>query len=294
MWILWATLAGIVWASSNLIEKLILDKKAKSIWGTLVLFELCNVTVAIILVAIGWRDLYAFWPTITLAALGNIVGVVFYLFAQQREEISRVVPLWLLNIIIVPLGDAFFLQHVLTAQQYFAILGLLVLGFLLIFNRQHGLTRNITVLGCMLLSAAGYSSMWLVGDTITDQIPPLYFTGAIFLLRSVSILLASVILGWWRRPEIKTVVTWSNLKWAMYTTLASLVGFALYFQSLRESIPSLVEALTLIQYIVIVIAPLLVNAVRPGTYTEQFSVKQLMQKLLIIGGMIICALILIL
>jgi hypothetical protein len=136
--------------------------------------------------------------------------------------------------------------------------------------------------------------MWLIGDTITDQIPPLYFTGAIFLLRSVSILLVSVMLGWWKRPEIKTVVTWSNLKWAMYTTIASLVGFALYFQSLRGSIPSLVEALTLVQYIVIVIAPLLVNAVRPGTYTEQFSWKQLMQKLLIIGGMIACALILIL
>lgn len=293
MWALWSILAGLVWGTSNLAEKKLIGKSKQSFWGAFLLFESANAILTLPLAFIYWDQLQTFmWPILFATGL-NLIGMSTYLIALQKEEVSRVVPLWLLGMVLIPLGDAIFLNHILNPIQYSAIAVMFILGFLLVLNKKTGITKSVTVFGLMLVSTSGYAGMWLLGDTVVDTAGPLQFTVGIYAARSVLLLMLVFFMR--KRFEARQVLTGRNIGLAFAAALASLSGLVLFFQAMSgSSIPSLVEPFTTFQFMFIFLAPLAINKLWPGTFDETFDKKIVLQKSFLILGMIGCGLVLLL
>ena len=299
MWAFFSALAGIVWGTGNISDKYLLDRYFKNVWHFLMVIETINFLVAIVLLSLdtpNWNALP--WNKLITIATLNIAAVIAYIYALQREEVSRAVPLFITAMIMMPIADAIFLNNILTVQQYLAITLIAISSFALLWNRDKGLTHSAIVFILMLLSAAGFMSMWLLSSTIVEEVGATQYTGLIYTIRfswvPMAILLYAIQQPKKIRPTAKMMRAYikpSIIVIGLLTSLSGIFGMTFYIKALQfNNIPSLVEAISLIQYAYVFVMAFFLAKLFPGTFKEDIDTRTLVQKFFAIAGMMTGAL----
>ena len=127
-----ALAAGFIWSITNVIDKVLLDKLIRSPIFQTFIFAITSSIIGIIALPFAVNNVQG-WDWISMFGVGFtfMLGTWLYFIALQREEPSRVVPLFSLAVVfLVPLS-AFFLDEIFTLVNYTGI-GSIIIGSFII------------------------------------------------------------------------------------------------------------------------------------------------------------------
>lgn len=123
MWALLSILAAAIWATCNVIDKVIVKKKIKNPFVTTIVLGIVGLLSALVVSQVTVIEI----PSLSLL-LGGIVagmlyflGIYFYFDALKSEEVSRVVSLFFLKPVIVLFLATVFLSEFFTLEKYIGI-----------------------------------------------------------------------------------------------------------------------------------------------------------------------------
>jgi len=123
-WAVFALLAALFWAMSNIIDKYVLTKLVKHPVVPLMILGIVGFVLSVLIYFfIGFSEL-----SVILMLLGlfngalYIVAVFFYYKATQIEEISRLAPLLFTTPIFVMIFGFLFLGELFTTMQYAGVM----------------------------------------------------------------------------------------------------------------------------------------------------------------------------
>ncbi len=136
-WVLFSTLAALIWAVVNIVEKYILTKWVKEpIVPVIILGTVGLLTSFLIYLFHGFAKLSFFNIGLSfIAGIFYILAIAFYFKAVKIEEISRVVPLFYLTPLFILVFAWIFLEEIFTPIKYLGIF-LLVAGAIFISSRN--------------------------------------------------------------------------------------------------------------------------------------------------------------
>ena len=295
MWAFYAAFAGILWGIGNILDKYIMTKKITGFIMFIVMAQLINFFFGTFLLFNSNIDgLINHLPQMAIVALLDVVALSTYIFALRMDGASKVIPLFAMALIFIPLGDALFLGNVLTFDKYIGIALIMCFGFLLLLDPNKGLTHSIKVFVVMFFSSLGYSSIWLLGETVVDEVGPIAFTGFMYFLRFLWIPIIAICVFLYGRQSfskmyqsIKPSFKAGTLIPLIFSNGSGVFGIFLFVKALEGAgIPSMVDAMSMSQYILVFLTPLILTKLWPRYFNEHIPKKILLQKLVCITAMI--------
>lgn len=302
IWVVLALGAGTIWSLENITDKYSLERLFKNnTLYFLVALEPINVVIAAVLFLLFGVPIAEIpWLLLLLLAAINFLSALCYIQALSRDDVSRVAPLFLMAMIMIPVGEAVFLHNVLSPLQYLGIACVTIGGFFLVYQKEKGLTHSFTVLLLMFLSTLGWSIIWLIADGLVNEIGALSFSTVIILLRFLWLPVITIIYLFYRpmfvRSVARAVVTQyrkPTIVLLMASSVSNIIGIVLFTKSIQLSYsPSLTETISLIQYPVIFLFPLLLTKLIPRHFSESTQKNVLIQKglsifVMIVGGLLL-------
>lgn len=193
-WVTFSILAALCWAIVNIVDKYVLSNWIKKPIAAVIIYIFVSLlTSLLIFIFRGFSELSHF--NIFLAFVGGVLAVlmaVFYFKAVKIEEISRVIPLYLLSPLFVMLFAAIFLNEVLTPLKYLGVV-MIVLGAILISSRNFFKISfgkafwfimlsvlSISIYNVLLKYLLNFADFWTIYGyskigTVFPLIPILYF-----------------------------------------------------------------------------------------------------------------------
>jgi len=151
----WLTLmAAAGWAVCNIIDKFLMEKRVKDVEPLLVFSGVSLLIFSFAIFAVvGIRPSFDFLHLLSIGRGCLWVGILyFYLGAIKRDDISRVTPLFGLQVILITvLGVALF-GEIFSAWKYVGVALIMLGAFLLAFRRDAGITRKSDALVFVLLA----------------------------------------------------------------------------------------------------------------------------------------------
>lgn len=296
MWALYAGLAGVSWGIANLFDKYVMNKRIQNTLLFIFMGAALNIFIGSTLLLIGdIQGIIDYWPQMFLMALIDIIALFSYVYALKLDDVSRVIPLFIMAMIFVPVGDAIFLGNVLSYDKYIGIALIALFGFLLLLDPAKGITHSLKVFILMSLSSLGFSSIWLIGETVVDDVGAVTFSGFLYLLRFLAAPAIAIGACIHMRSSIAKVYGHVRESFRLTTFLLILCantlgvsGMFLFMYALQgEGIPSLVDAMAMSQYIFVFLAPLILTKFWPHHFHEHVTKKIFLQKFVCISAMII-------
>lgn len=153
LWVFLSIFAVILWASSNLIDKYVLDKYVRQPFIYIIILGAAGLIFSIFVFAKNFV-----WVSFTNLILTFAAGFLYiailicYFKALKIEEASRIIPLFELKGIFILILAAIFLGEILTPIKYFGVF-LLVGGAILISIKKNFKLRNTKAFWLMLLAS---------------------------------------------------------------------------------------------------------------------------------------------
>ncbi|MBI4044041.1 MAG: EamA family transporter [Candidatus Diapherotrites archaeon] len=277
-WFLFVLVSSIGFACANVIDKFVLSNKIRNAALPVVIEGFLGVLVAVAVVFVHGVGVPA-WPFILLAMLigvGFTLSVLFYFRAVQRDEVSRVIPLYELLPLVVLVLSVLFLGESFSGQQVFGMV-LLVAGAVLISVHDFKALKFSRALGWVGLSL-GIASVDIV------------LTG--FLLRSLDFW---TVFAWGRMGSLLTVIPlaffhWKPLRevlvepkrhalsWVGLSEWLTLAGLFLFTVAASMGPVALVSAVYSLQPLWVFALATMVSIVFPGLLKEKVHAHALIQK----------------
>lgn len=295
MWALYSALAGVFWGTGNILDKYIMTKRITGFLTFIVLAQLLNAFFgALLLLNADLGGLMANLPRMGMIALLDIMALSTYIFALRMDDASKVIPLFDMALIFIPIGDALFLGNVLSTDQYAGIALIMLFGFLLLLDPEKGLTHSVKVFTAMFFSSLGYSSIWLIGETVIDFTGPMAFTGFMYFFRFLWVPFLVIFVHFYAKQDfskmfenIKPYLTPRTISLLFLSNASGVFGIYLFMKALEgDGIPSMVDAMTMSQYVFIFLVPLALSKICPRHFHERVSKRIFFQKLVCITAMI--------
>jgi len=175
-WQILAITAPFLWACTNIIDKLVMEKYARRSIVPIVFDSICGLVIGVVVVTyVGWQNI-----TPTIFALGSGAGIILlfanllYFAAVRRGDISRLVPMLYFVPLFVAILAAVFLNEVFPAFQYIGVL-LLVFGATLVSYKNGRI-----VVGSSLFFLLAATMLWATAVVIEKGIAPA--TSALLIL----------------------------------------------------------------------------------------------------------------
>jgi drug/metabolite transporter (DMT)-like permease len=286
-WVELSLIATFLWASINVIDKVLLTKFIKHPVVSLIILSMTGLVVGIVFIL--------FRPTAFTAelAIGGLIGGLFYFGANysyfqavKQDEVSRVIPIINTAPLFLVFLGAIFLGEQLTLFQYLGVV-LLVGGAVLIsIHKSFGIRPNIAfwfAVGCAIFFAL-------------NQLETKYLleVGIDFWAVFSSIRIGTGIVA---LPFI--VKHWNDLK-AQYhekgvqsyalvtgTELLNLVAVLLFTIAVSEGPVTLVNALSSVQPLFVLILTIALSVFLPHILSEEIGKKTLGLKTIAIAAIVI-------
>ncbi len=170
-WALLAIAGAALWATSNVLDKIILSKWIKDPRINILALGVVSMVVGAGALLTGSAT---FGPT-TLFVLNLAAGTIYvgaawvYYRAVIIEEISRVVPLFYISPVIVGLLSAVFFHEQLGSYAYLGVL-LLVAGAILVGSHELRSLRFSKGFWWMILSAFLFAASFILNAATVDQL----------------------------------------------------------------------------------------------------------------------------
>lgn len=282
-----ALAAGFVWSITNVIDKVLLDKLIRSpIFQTLI-FAITSLIIGLIALPFAVNSVQG-WDWILMFGMGFtfILGTWLYFIALQREEPSRVIPLFSLAVVfLVPLS-AFFLDELFTLVNYIGI-GSIIIGSFIISSRKDILSAfRSRLLGVMVLSALSYAVSFMLIKYLLNQ----YSFWTVFAYQRVFIGLLGILILIFFLPRLRTVFYRIKRKHLMVSFLGEVIGEGgtfLFIAATAVWYVTLVEAVVSVQYVFIFFWALIISRFKPSLFSEEINKKVMLQKIVSIALIIV-------
>ena len=154
MWIWYILFAQFIWASFNVIQKIIITKKIKKEIVYLVITNTIYCSMTFLLLFFK-RPSFDNIPVIMIAVLAGIFsffGALMFFKTLHHEEISRIAPLFNLTPILILLLSFIFLKENLSFENYISFFLIILGGFLISIKIDGKKLRVSKVIFLMMLS----------------------------------------------------------------------------------------------------------------------------------------------
>lgn len=163
MWIIFATLSALLYAASNVNDKILLGKIIKQPHTINILGSFM---IGIVALVISLMRPVALAPIeILIALVTGILGflaVTFYLGAIKQEEVSRVAPLWAGIDLLAPILAFFILHEPITVSIAIAMICIIIGSILIESDLKQGIITRKPMVLCLMFFA---SLSWAIGLT---------------------------------------------------------------------------------------------------------------------------------
>ncbi|MFH1133944.1 MAG: DMT family transporter [Nanoarchaeota archaeon] len=280
--VLASVLAYLFWAVSNLFCRFVMTRERRSIISYMFILSVECALSLLILLFIPLHNLS--WQLVCFgigAGLIGYLGIVPYLKAIQVEEVSRLIPLWLLTPLFVLIFTSIFGEK-LTGQQYFAFVLIMLGGLILVLKEVRTFTLS-KALPFMLAAAFFGAVQVLVADELFKYVT--FWDG--FMLGRIglaSFALCVVLVPRWRKEAFSFVNKQKKISSYIFSgELISSLAAGFYFYAISVGVAALVSALQGLESIFVFVLSLGVSFLFPKILHEDLSLPSILSK----GGAII-------
>jgi transporter family protein len=283
LWILLTIFTALTLSIVNVIDKFVLSKIVKNPYVPAIYLGALSFIIGIIILI--WRGQSLNWLNLILALISGAlycISTILYFHAVKREEISRVVPLFYLNIIFVALLGAWWFGEIFTIMTYIGIF-LLIAGAILI-NFKDRLAMG-AAFWIMLISAffLALSRILMKYVLISADYWTTFAWGRIGMF-IVCIPLIFLYLKDFRNSFSSAVILSSS-------EILNILGVLLLTAAVSLAPVTLVGSLTTLQPLFLFLITLLISYFKPNIIFEQLKGKQILIKavsiIMIIVGVIL-------
>lgn len=288
-WLVWAILASLIWASCNLIEKVLLSKYVDS---TIFYTVAIGFTNLLPLLLVPFQGLTI--PPLHLLILSILTGTLYiyllipYFQALAIEEASRVVPLWRFTPLFVLIISGSVTNERLNYTEIIAFILLVLGGLLISIKRISDTFRLSKAFYLMLLSSlisAIYGSLTKLVYLHLDYADGFTWLRIGTFLSAISFLAVKK----YRREVTNSFKTLSNNIMLIVILSVGLDFMGLIFYNLAVSMApvSLVSALAGIQSVFVFLFSAFLSVKYPQLLREDLNRSTVIQKLLAISLIVI-------
>lgn len=280
-WLICALLASLVWATANLIDKVLREKYIRSSMVLTILWCLLSIIfVVVIFLITGFTsiNLKALFLGIS-AGLASAIGLLFYVKALAREEVSRVI-IWLqCTPLIVLLLATIFLNEILTNQQYLAF-GLIFIGGLLVVVKK---IKGKLVIGLGVGLALFSALFYALQDILLkyNSYSTSFWQSLLYLYLGL-FLGGLVFLCWpkYYRETLKTIKSLNKKAFSLIfiSKLTGFLGFLFFIGAIYLGSVSLTSVLGGIQPLLVFVAAIFISKKFPTILKEGIEPRELVLK----------------
>lgn len=286
-------LTAFLWATTNILDKVVVSKYLLDIRLVYIPLSLVNVLAGAIVLAFFWQPLeMTHFILIILSSVAWIVMGYSYFLAAKIEDISRVTPLFAIVPISTAVLGAVILGEVFAVQTYFSM-GMIVFGSMLIMYRGNlsGLFRS-KAFGLMVFSSIVVS----FNGIITKYLLGFYSFWVVFGWTTLiaGIIGAGIFIKWWNKlADLIRQKGYIGVWVILASESISIVATMLFTLAVSLWYVSLVSSVLTLQYAFVFLFSIILYRLRPDLLGEEVSKKIALQKviaiLLIISGMFLIA-----
>lgn len=229
-----------------------------------------------------------FWAFVS--GLSYVVMIMTYFRAVKLDEISRVVPLFSLVIPFTLILSFFFLGEFFSPFKYFGIF-LLVLGSFLISSKKPGKLKVGKPFWLMIVSSLATA----IVQVITKHLLNTYDYWTVFSWTRIATFIFVIPIIFIYLPELKLTTKKYGVKVAGFISLSeslNIVGIIFLTIATSFGFVTLVNTLSLVQYLFVLVIALILSLFYPKIIKEEIDKRTLVIKfsaiiLLITGAIII-------
>jgi len=285
LWAIFALLAAIIWAATNILDKYVMTEHFHYPVAPIIITGLSGFVLAVVLSAP-----FLVVPEAPILFLLLLVGVIeqaasyLYFKAILTEEVSRVIPLVLLEPLFVLIFAMVFLGEFFQPLQYLGII-LLVAGAILVSLRKKTKFELTPVLALALFA----SILFAVSTTVAKYaLASIDFWNLFFWVYAGMALASLVLLVVFFKPFKDTVQKAPRA--GLYSVLSGcMVGSAnfVFFIAISLGAVSLASALNATQPFFVLLFATVVTVLKPKYVAEEIRKTTLLQKLVAITMIVV-------
>ncbi|MFA5954399.1 MAG: EamA family transporter [Patescibacteria group bacterium] len=276
-WVIFALLAPFTWAFVNLIDRFVMLRVVRTPFAPAFAYSIVGLVGSFLIYSYFGFE-YSSASHITLAIIVgvlNLISSILYLYAAQREEISRIVPLLYFVPLFVSVFAAVFLNEVFSVWKYLGI-ALLIMGAILVTHRS-GKLRVSRAFWFMLMSAL----FWAASSVLEKYLVQTNNVWTVYGWVRIGAGLGAPILGVIVWKELKLVVKThgsSRLVLMGVNESVSITAQLFLFFALSLGPVSLVSSLGLVQSFFVLLLTLVVGIWYPKLLEEEMTTRVVLQK----------------
>lgn len=287
MWLFLSLLAAALWASVNIIDKVVLSKYVRNplfvavVTGFMSLFfSLSLILFAKIAFSLNFVVLFS-----VLSGIIYMFGLIFYFRSLQLDEVSRISSLMKLSPVFVLFFAALFLNEVFTTGKYLGII-LVIAGSILVSIKKFGIKIKYTkALWLMILSTFFISIPYIIGKYLLGFLDYWNY----FFWFNIGVFIPSLLLFYFLKANFMTAIR--NLKGRITLLLAAdslyIIADFLVIIAFSANPVSLVYTVTSVQPLFVLFYALILSRYFPKILEEDMNKKKVLMKLISIFIIII-------
>lgn len=286
-WHVLALVAALVWACVNLVDKFVLSKKFSGSAVACAFTGLSSLVACVLALLFTSVEIPSLPVLFTLLLAGAMITASFYFYYQalRVEEVSRVVPVFLLDPLLTALVAGALLSEFLSPLKYAGV-ALIVAGTFGLSVRNPLSLRNIKFSPGVLLAFVSLVLFSLTGPMLKWALYGASVQAAFFWER-VGVAFSSIpfFLASWR--EVKGVFAARQFAGLAFfgASLASVAAVYLFTISVSQGQVTVVAALGAIQPLFVLLLASLISLAKPHLLEEETGAKTLLAKLASIAAM---------
>jgi len=279
LWILLAVLTALTLSIVNVIDKFVLSKIVKNPYVPAIYLGILSFLAGIVILA--WRGQSLSWLTLILSLISGAfycISTILYFHAVKREEISRVVPLFYLNIIFVAFLGAWWFGEIFTFITYIGI-GLLILGAILINFKDRlaiGTAFWLMLTSALFLALSRVLMKYVLGSAD-------YWT--VFAWGRIGMFLICIPAIFLYFKELRS--SFSHVIILSSSEILNIVGVLLLTVAVSLAPVTLVGSLTTLQPLFLFFIALMISYFKPSLIFETLNWKQILIKVVSIGIIVV-------
>jgi len=281
-WFVFALIAPVMWAMSNIIDKIMFNRYVKNPFSYQVILQVTNTPVAILFLLFVPISVDIF--SLIGILYGGFLAIVsvFYNKALMKEEVSRVMAIFYTNPIFVLLLAVIFLGESLSLTKYLGVALLVSSAILASYKMMKGKSRF--QLGAVIFILI-FGLSWAAGNVLskwafnyTSYLSFLFWTIVGAIIVGFSFLIPENI----RKDFFADVRRMGRAGWGFrgFATIVYYTGLISFYTAISIGFVSLVGAIPSIQPFLVFLYSLFFSIFLPNVIKEEISRYNILTKLL--------------
>lgn len=282
-----ALAAGFLWSIGNTIDKAGVSRFIKSPALLTLIFSIVSLVAGLVVLPSRpeWIVGVDLWWVMASGFL-YLIATLLYFIALQKEEVSRVVPLFAMTIVFLTLQSAIFLGEVFSLTTYAGIGLVIIASFILMSRKNIFSSFRSRGFGIMVASTFSYALSYVINKDLLIR----YSDIQVFSFQRFFIGMFGVLIFLFFIQKITHAYKTSYRRYIPVSFIGEAINAVAAFFYIAASavwFVTLVETVASIQYVFLFLITLVISRFAPKLFKEDLSRNIIIQKSVAIALMII-------